>query len=149
MSTITDAFGRTVTKTSINAQTTYSVPLQDGIFTVTQEGDGDDGAALTTINAMGSPPAPDTRQAVPDVVTLWKAKAVLAAQPSKLHPGKTLLDDATAVIAAAPQMVQIAWANAADLERTSATLGLLASEIGLTSSDLDTLFVAADAFVLP
>lgn len=86
---------------------------------------------------------------VPQSAEMWKAKAVMAGRPSKSNVGKTLLDDANGVIAAASQSVQIAWANAADLSRSSQTVGLLATSIGLSSADLDALFIAAAAFTLP
>lgn len=150
MTTITDRFGRTVSKACADGETTYSVPDgQGGFFVITQAGDGDDQAALQTINSMSPPGAQVAAATIPSAVELWKAKAVLANGASKLHAGKSLLDDANAVIAAAPLTVQIAWANAAELQRDSSTLALLATEIGLGDADLDALFVAADAFTLP
>jgi hypothetical protein len=151
MDSITDGFGRVITKSTLGGKTVYTVPDgQGGSFTIAQPGDGDDQAALTTINAMAPPGAAGGFYAAgPDEVALWKAKAVLASRPSKANAGKSMLDDANAVIAAAPQAAQIAWANGAELRRDSATLALLASEIGLSAGDVDALFAAADAFALP
>jgi hypothetical protein len=96
-----------------------------------------------------APLMPVASGAVPQSAEMWKAKAVMAGKPSKSNVGKTLLDDANGIIATASQPVQIAWANAAELSRSSQTVALLAASIGLSGADLDALFTAAAAFTLP
>ena len=73
---------------------------------------------------------------VPSQIDLWKAKAVLASQPSKHNAGKTLLNDADAAVAAA-------WGNAAVITRSSPATAAMGAALGLSGADLDALFIAA------
>lgn len=138
----TDAFGRLPVCTG-------SGPVTCTISGVSVTGTSLE-AALSTLGGMAPPsysaPAPS---AVPQSAEMWKAKAVMAGKPSKTNAGKTLLDDANGIIATTAMPVQIAWANAADLSRSSQTVALLAAAIGLSAADLDALFTAAAAFTLP
>jgi hypothetical protein len=71
----------------------------------------------------------------------WRAKAVLATMG--------MLSQVTATIAALPEpdrtVVSLAWAGDAKLARRGKTVLALASALGLTDSQLDELFVAAEA----
>ena len=80
---------------------------------------------------------------VPSQIDLWKAKAVLAAQPSKHNAGKTLLNDADAAVAAAGGALALAWGNAAVITRSSPATAAMGAALGLSGADLDALFIAA------
>jgi hypothetical protein len=78
------------------------------------------------------PPAP-----VPQVVTRFQALAAL-------HLAGKL--EAVQAIMAAPEtpvLAKLAWDNALSFERNSPTLLMLSAAVGMTSQDLDALFVAA------
>jgi len=78
---------------------------------------------------------------VPDQVNLWQAKAVLH------NVGK--LDAANAAIAAANNPVLTAfWAGATAIDRTSPTLMALAQNLGMSSADVDAMFIAAAKIAL-
>ena len=92
------------------------------------------------------PPAPTPLTVAQQVaaipsVALWKIKIVLAGQAGA-ETGKTLLDDANTVVANASVHAQIAWANAADVQRSSPTLATLSSALSLSSAEVDTLYLA-------
>lgn len=75
---------------------------------------------------------------VPPSVKMWQAKAALAAV------GK--LDPADAVIAGANnQALSIAWKYATDVSRDSQGMNAVATALGMSSADVDALFIAADA----
>ena len=80
---------------------------------------------------------------VPSSITAWQAKAALSMTP---HPqAGTMLVAAEATIAAMPDgsekiVVQSAWANNANFERTSPTILSFGSALGMTSDDLVNLF---------
>ena len=84
-------------------------------------------AAQTAANAAG----------VPQVVTPFQAKAAL------LQAG--LLDTVKAAIASAPAITQLAWSDATEFTRDSPTISTMAGALGLTSVQVDALFVAASA----
>ena len=78
---------------------------------------------------------------IPATVAMWQAKAALQAAG--------LLDKATAAITAANNPVLTAfWSGAATIDRTSPTLASIGTALGLTSSQLDQLFVSAAAISL-
>jgi hypothetical protein len=83
-----------------------------------------------------SPPLSDT-------IAMWKIKIVLSDQPSPTNAGKTLLDDANVAVAAADFKTQIAWADAADVSQTSPTLASIAAVLGMSSTEIATLYAAA------
>lgn len=74
---------------------------------------------------------------VPASVKMWQAKAALAAS------GK--LEAANAAVQGAGGAVALAWEYAPDVSRASAAVAAMASAIGLSSADVDALFIAADA----
>ena len=78
-----------------------------------------------------APPAPY----IPYTVTPFQAKAAL------LQAG--LLDTVKAAIAAASPIAQLAWSDATEFTRDSPTIAALSAQLGLTSAQVDALFVAA------
>lgn len=78
------------------------------------------------------PPDPEPIK-VPQVITIRQAKLVL------LEAG--LLDDVDAAVAKADRVTQIEWEYATEVNRSWPTLTVLAALIGLSSDELDTLFV--------
>ena len=72
---------------------------------------------------------------VPQEVTSFQAKAAL------LQAG--LLPAVTAYMATAPAFDQLAWAESTTFQRESPTLNRAAAALGMTSAQLDQLFIAA------
>lgn len=89
------------------------------------------------------PETPVALEPVPSSITAWQAKAGLAMTP---HPqAGTMLVAAEAAIAAMPDgaekiVVQSAWANNANFDRTSPTILSFGAALEMTSDDLDNLF---------
>lgn len=82
-------------------------------------------------------PAPEPiPEPVPYEISLWRAKAVLAASG--------LLETVEAMIVALPapdgDIVRLAWNNAAPLVRDGATIAALAPQMGLTDEQIDNMF---------
>jgi hypothetical protein len=92
--------------------------------------------------------APSTAPPIPDVVALWKIKVILSQQPSTANAGHTLLDDANTAIEVSSMAVQLAWANAADVSVTSPALATIATQIGMASTELQQLYLAASQVAL-
>jgi hypothetical protein len=78
---------------------------------------------------------------IPREIPNWRAKATLATMG--------LTDQVEAIIGSLPEpqrtVVTAAWAGDAKLARTGATVTALASALGLTDTQLDQLFIAAEA----
>ena len=117
-------------------------------------GDGDQSQAEAFFNSLIPPPdrpAPtiaEQAMAIPSIAA-WKIQVVLDQHPSPVNAGKTLLDDANALIATQPRAVQIAWTNGADVAYASPTLAALRAAIGITSDDaFDAMWVSAAAVAL-
>lgn len=91
----------------------------------------DDGDPVPPGAVLAGPSSPP----VPSVVTRRQAMLAL------LAAGK--LDAVEAVISQAPRAVQITWEAAQDFERTNHLIEALAPQIGLTESDIDSLFSEA------
>lgn len=91
----------------------------------------DDGDPVPPGAVLAGPSSPP----VPSVVTRRQAMLAL------LAAGK--LDAVEAVISQAPRAVQITWEAAQDFERTNPLIEALAPQIGLTESDIDSLFSEA------
>jgi hypothetical protein len=87
-------------------------------------------AAGNTPDPYVAPPPP-----IPYSVTPFQAKAALFAAG--------LLPAVEAAIAAASPIAQLAWSDATAFTRDSPTINTLAAQIGLTSAQVDDLFVAA------
>lgn len=77
------------------------------------------------------PPSPEP---VPQLVSRFQGRAAL------LNAG--LLDQVETIVAdpATDRMVKLAWQDATEFQRDSATLSFLAEQLGLTSDDVDDLF---------
>ena len=89
-------------------------------------------AVLAPACSIAQPPAP-----VPQVISIAQAKAALAAAG--------LLDTANAAVAAtgANSQTSIAWQYATEFHRDSPNIAAVAAALGLTSAQVDALFVAA------
>ena len=87
----------------------------------------------------------ETPIAVPIVLKAWQAKAILA---STKHPlGGTMLSKSEELIASMPDsnektVITSAFANNADFTENSPTVIMLATQLGLKTEDLHSLFVA-------
>jgi hypothetical protein len=95
-------------------------------------------AVLTGVAAAPAPPAP----AVPVSVLMWQAKAALAAQPSPTA-GQTMLDVTNAAVTAIGGTVAIFWEYATTLARDDPNVASLGATLGLSSAQIDALFIAA------
>ena len=93
-------------------------------------------ALIATVRAaiVPVPPAPPY---VPYTVTPFQAKAAIYAAG--------LLPAVEAAIAAAPKVAQLAWSDATEFTRDSPTIAALSAQLGLTSDQVDDLFIAAAA----
>ena len=74
---------------------------------------------------------------VPYTVTPFQAKAAIYAAG--------LLPAVEAAIAAAPKVAQLAWSDATEFTRDSPTIAALSAQLGLSSAQVDALFIAAAA----
>lgn len=83
------------------------------------------------------PPAPVEVHLVPSSITPRQAKLAL------LNIG--MLDSVETAIAAAGKAAQIEWENAISFERTSPLLSSICNSLGLTSEQLDGLFITASS----
>ena len=72
---------------------------------------------------------------IPKTVTRFQALAAL-------HLAG-MLDSAEAAVAQGDFLTKLAWANAQTFERNSPTLAALSGALGITSEQLDTLFITA------
>lgn len=94
--------------------------------------------AYLSWRAKNNTPTPYTPPVVvPYSVTPFQAKAAL------LQAG--LLDTVKAAIAAASPIAQLAWSDATEFTRDSPTIAALSAQLGLSSAQVDALFVAAAA----
>lgn len=89
---------------------------------------------IATVKA-GIVPKPPAPRYVPLSVTPFQAKAAL------LQAG--LLDAVQATIAAASPIAQLAWSDATAFTRDSPTIAALSAQLGLSSAQVDALFIAA------
>lgn len=97
----------------------------------------DAATALHTLNGMTpdgweTPPPP---AAVPQTVALWQAKAALA--------GVGKLAMATDIVTGIGGTIALAWEYGNTIDRSSPALQAMADRLGLSSDDLDNLFIAA------
>ena len=117
------------------------VPFTASATDATEHGRAIHAAAILMVPApyVPQPPAPPE---VPQVVTRRQARQAL------LLAGKlALVQPAIDAIADPLQrgLVQIEWDDAQEFRRDWPSLNLLASTVGMTSADLDALFVQAGA----
>lgn len=97
--------------------------IPDGFLPITQE----------QAEAAVADPPPGT--VIPFSVTPFQAKAAL------LQAG--LLETVQQAIAAASPIAQLAWSDATEFTRDSPTIAALSAQLGLTSTQVDELFIAA------
>ena len=89
----------------------------------------------TLTGSTWTPPAVVVPE-VPATVAMWQAKAALQ--------GAGLLTAANNAVSAANNQVLTAfWNSAASIDRASPTLASIAETLGLTSAQVDALFIAA------
>jgi hypothetical protein len=90
-------------------------------------------AAIAALDAF-DPNAPT----VPASVKMWQAKAALAAI-GKLEPANA------AIAAGGSDPLKLAWEYATDISRASASVAAIAGVLGMTSAQVDALFIGAAA----
>ena len=77
---------------------------------------------------------------VPQIISRFQAKAVLLQME--------LLDDVETLMASASPIVKLAWENAIEFNRQSPSLLAMSSALGLSSEQLDALFIEASKVVV-
>lgn len=77
---------------------------------------------------------------VPPIISRFQAKAVLLQME--------LLDDVETLMTSASPIVKLAWENAIEFNRQSPSLLAMASALGLSSEQLDALFIEASNIVV-
>ena len=77
---------------------------------------------------------------VPQIISRFQAKAVLLQME--------LLDDVETLMTSASPIVKLAWENAIEFNRQSPSLLVMASALGLSSEQLDALFIEASKVVV-
>lgn len=87
------------------------------------------------MNASAKPTAYAPAKPVPVSVTRFQARAAL------LQAG--LLTQAQTAVSAADELTKLAWADAQEFLRTSPTVTKMGAAMGLTSAQLDQLFLVA------
>ena len=80
-------------------------------------------------------PPPPQPTPVPTSVSMRQAQLALLAAD--------LLDDVEALVATLPRAYQIEWNKASTVERTNPLVEIVREQKGLTSTDIDNLFIAA------
>lgn len=91
----------------------------------------------TSTGAVTQVEAPDPVPTVPSSVSMRQARLAL------LNAG--LLDTVQAYIDGAPKATQIEWQYATDVWRARDLVSGIGSQLGLTSDQIDALFIAAAA----
>lgn len=87
-------------------------------------------------SVWSAPPVP-----VPQTVNLWQAKA-------QLQIAGLLTTANTAIASLNNDAINSFWSNATTIDRSSPTLAMLAGVLGLSSAQVDQLFIAASAISL-
>lgn len=79
----------------------------------------------------------------------WRSSLTCSPLQGKIElNNQNLLDEAEAVVAAADKNTQLAWGNAIIWKRTSPMIETLGAGLGLSPTQLDDLFVAAQLIVV-
>lgn len=87
------------------------------------------------------PPAPAV-SLVPSEVTMRQAQLAML---SVTEPdGSTLLDKVNALIAQQPRAAQVTWNASSSVQRGNPLVAQIGAALGLSSADLDQLFITAD-----
>lgn len=93
---------------------------------------------------VADPAPPPTPPAAPQIISRMQAQLELHATASPTNAGKTLLDDVnTALAASTDPTLEIYWNTATDFHRDHPKLTALATSMGLTSAQVDDLFITA------
>ena len=115
--------------------------LVDGVVTNIVKADAETAAANGWVEAVGEYTTIPTPVIVPQSVSMAQARKAL------LSAGITaaMVDTAIAGIAGDDQrgMSEIDWEFATTVSRSSALVAMLGAELGLTDSEIDTLFIEA------
>ena len=115
--------------------------LVDGVVTNIVKADAETAAANGWVEAVGEYATIPTPVIVPQSVSMAQARKAL------LSVGITaaMVDTAIAGIADNDQrgMAEIDWEFATTVSRSSALVAMLGAELGLTDSEIDTLFIEA------
>lgn len=82
-------------------------------------------------------PADPIAQDVPQAVSKFQAKAAL------LDAGRLAQVEALMASQSTPAIAKLAWTDAQNFERNSPTIAALAAALGLSSEQIDNLFIAA------
>ena len=82
---------------------------------------------------------------VPDMITNAQARYVLMQTPSSVNQGKTLFDDVNAAVTAGGGIDQMAWEYSNNINRNSSLVASMAGSLGMTSAQIDALFIASSA----
>lgn len=99
-----------------------------------------------THQAVAPPPvvAPVVVSGVPQEVTMRQAQIILSRTPSGTD-GVSLLDKVNQIVATQSVEDQITWNKSSTIQRSNALLVKMMPVLGLTSAQVDALFVAAYA----
>ena len=81
--------------------------------------------------------------AIPQNVTNAQARYVLMQTPSPINQGKTLFDDVDAAVTAGGGIDKMAWEYSNNISRNSTLVASMAGALGMTSTQVDALFIAA------
>lgn len=124
----------------------YSAWMEDGTlptpWPTDESGSQTDAALQDVLTPYGLSVSGATSTAVPMSVTSSQAKIQLFRTPGK-EDGKTLLDDVTAAVTAASGEVAIWYTEARTWDRNNPYVATLSKGLGLSSSEVDDLFIAA------
>ena len=99
----------------------------------------------TVVGAVCTAPLP----VVPDSVDMWRARVALSRQPPIAGSSNaTLLGDADTAVTAAGGEIAIFWEKATVLSRSNTNVAAIATALGLTNAQIDSLFITAAAVSL-
>jgi hypothetical protein len=98
-------------------------------------------------NAGVVPSSTPTGPVVPASVSNFQARAYLMSIPSQRIAGQTLFDDANGEMAAAGGVAHQAWEYANNFDRSGDLVNSIGGVLGLTSAQIDAMFIAASAVV--
>lgn len=101
-----------------------------------------DGAIYTIYEDGDTLPPPRPVSLVPGEVTMRQAQLAML---SVIEPdGSTLLDKVNALIAQQPRAAQVTWNASSSVQRGNPLVAQIGAALGLSSADLDQLFITAD-----
>ena len=122
-------------------------PLADGRWYIPRPSDEAWMAGIgpyTEADGVGETTVGETARHVPTSVTNFQARAVLLSMPSATgQAGRTLFDDINDALHTEGGVALQAWEYANDVTRDGPLVNSLANSLGLSQTDLDTLFINA------